>query len=365
MHTLTTPISRPAFPAPCLHVRAPGLLVPGHKTNLFNVGGRPGETRFRLSLQTFDGRMLFRRFEDDPEDAEKLWRRAFGTLPGLPDARLPSWFPALHDYPGAFYAVDTVTFLTTTGSNTYTRPGDWSNTNNIQLIGAGSNGGGAGSGTANTISGGAGGAFARKNNLSISSSETYVIGAANSANDSTFVNASTAKAQAARVAPGTNTGAVAGAAGSSVGDTTYSGGRGGNGSGAATGAPGGGGAAGPNGAGTQGVDSPNDASGTAGGAGGPSGGGAGGTAGTNYNNNAGAGGNGTEWDATHGSGGGGGGSGRENPAYIGGTGGRYGGGGGSGFKSGGANGVGYQGIIVVTYTPTIDTSAIFGRFGFM
>ncbi|MBU6447625.1 hypothetical protein KGQ24_02175, partial [Patescibacteria group bacterium] len=65
------------------------------------------------------------------------------------------------------------------------------------------------------------------------------------------------------------------------------------------------------------------------------------------------GGNGTEWDATHGSGGGGGGGNAKN--VIGGAGGSYGagGGGGDGAVAGGA---GYQGIIVITYTPVVSTT---------
>lgn len=122
-----------------------------------------------------------------------------------------------------------------------------------------------------------------------------------------------------------------GSAASSVGTTKNAGGAGANPSSNDGGA--GGGSAGPNGAGGNG-------SGTTGGTGDNTHGGIGGIA-----NNAGA--NGTEFDSTHGSGGGGGGG----SSADGGIGGHYGAGGGGGAESNHNGGSGYQGVIVITYTP--------------
>jgi len=160
-----------------------------------------------------------------------------------------------------------------------------------------------------------GGAYALKNNLALTpgASVTYQVGNTQfGANDGDTWLSSTGTVMAKT---GTGSG---GSAGSSVGDTKYSGGS--------SVSDGGGGAAGPGGNGAN-------SSGSTGGTGGSGLGGAGGTTGQ-------IGGSGTEWDAYHGSGGGGG---------YGGDGGLYGGG--TGLSADGGSGLGGTGLIVITYTP--------------
>ena len=128
-------------------------------------------------------------------------------------------------------------------------------------------------------------------------------------------------------------------------------GTGGTGGTAQNGTAGGAGGASPSGAASQG----SAGSGGGGGGGGQSNGQSGGKGGT--------GGNGIEWDATHGSGGGGGGGGAGNSGNsnggAGGQGGTYGGGGGGGgyFRGTGTPGAGAsgaQGIVVITYMPSVS-----------
>jgi hypothetical protein len=79
-----------------------------------------------------------------------------------------------------------------------------------------------------------------------------------------------------------------------------------------------------------------------------------------------AGGNGAEWDASHGSGGGGGGGTPGTNGTSGGTGGRYGaggGGGGQGISIDGNGGTGFQGVIVITYTPVSTVTVVSPTLG--
>jgi hypothetical protein len=188
----------------------------------------------------------------------------------------------------------------------FTLPSDWTATNTIECIGAGSNG--------VNSHGGNGGDYAKIANLADAAGtvESCQVGAVSgsSTGDSWFKSTSTVLAKGAF------------SASTSVGTTTFAGGVG-------NALGGGGGAAGPNGAGAAGTGN--------GGTGDNGHGGAGGAAGA-------AGGNGAEFDASHGSGGGGGasvGDGLE-------PGGLYGAGGGGTLAT---NSAGTQGLIVINYTP--------------
>lgn len=181
-----------------------------------------------------------------------------------------------------------VIFLTTVGTNTWTVPNDWNNSNNtVECIGSGADGVQvAGTGPSQLGGGGGGGAYAKKANISLTlgSSVNYKVGNPGSVN--TWFNGSsiTSCSVGAVGASGVN----GGAAGSCVGDVRYSGGTGYIVSNAVPG----GGAAGPNGSGVNG-------SSTSGGAGDAGWGGAGSsTAGSPGNN-------GNEWGTNIGSGGGG------------------------------------------------------------
>jgi hypothetical protein len=287
-------------------------------------------------------------------------------------------------------------------------PADWNSAGStIETIGAG--GGGETANEGHAGSGGGGGGYSRITNLSLTAGSGVTLrvgtgGAAGSAGGDTWFNG-TAFAISSVAAKGGGGGAddlggAGGAATSGIGTVKYDGGSGGTNNANPYGGAGGGGAAGPNGAGAGGVgstigsdygggggggnggglstagSSPSGAAGGNGGAaadgtGGGSGGSGGGTAGGNGSHGSGGGGgggnsgagggnggNGNEWPSAYGSGGGGGGGG----AFVsapGGTGGLYGGGGGgSGYAAGGfaAGGSGAQGLIVVTYTPTVGAT---------
>lgn len=207
-----------------------------------------------------------------------------------------------------------------TSGSSWTVPADCTSINWVDCIGAG----GDGLLVSLAVQGGGGGAYARKNTISVApgASIAYQVG---TGVDTVFGGTSLAScicgAQAA-------SGRTAGTAAASVGDVKYSGGTGH----AVYG--GGGGAGGPNGAGQN-------ASGYPGGDGDAGSGGAGGAKGV-------AGGAGTEYDASHGSGGGGGGN-NVNGSGI--PGGLYGGGGGA--RASGTVGPGAQGLIVINYTPVL------------
>ena len=238
-----------------------------------------------------------------------------------------------------------------------TVPSDWNSTSNTIEIIAGGAGGVSGQGSGGSANqgggGGGGGAYSKITNLSLTSgnSVTYSIGAGGGSAVSggdTYFN-STSCTGASVCAKGgstgtTNTGGAGGAAASGVGTVKYSGGAGGNGVATkSTNGGGAGGAAGPNGNGNVGANQPT----STGGSGDAGFGGTGGAAGS------GTGGNGTEWLSTSGSGGGGGGATANSTA--GGAGGNYGAGGGGGRSTAGGGGAGTQGIIVITYTPSVVT----------
>jgi hypothetical protein len=311
----------------------------------------------------------------------------------------------------AHAAGNTVIFVSSTASTTWTVPNDWNSASNtIEVIGGG---GGGNTGGSSGAGGGAGGGYSKISSLSFVQGASTAIGVgsgggAGVTGGDTFLSTSTSNntcatsAACAKGGPGATsaTGATAAATSSAVGTTKYKGGNGGTGNTAADSGGGGGGAAGPSGNGqVAGVGSASTtqagggggggsdsgavgqaASSTIGGAGGNnnggSGGGKGGTAtvsstvGT-IGGGGGGGGGGTGvhagskggdgqtlWtrtadSSTAGPGGGGGGAGGVQSANesteTGGNGGSYGAGGGGSELTAGS---GAQGIIVITYTPT-------------
>jgi hypothetical protein len=285
-----------------------------------------------------------------------------------------------------------------TSGTSYTLPADWNPSNNtVECYGAGgeiiNNGAGTGTG---------GGAYASVTNLNVSpgASVTIQIGTPakyTGGSGDTFFNATSlanAQTKGSTVSVGAQGGydINGGAAGSSVGNVTYSGGAGatggsgaggggggcagpyGNGGNAGTGYASGGGGGGANGGSDGGNGSP-PRGGDGGNGHGGSGGGAGSTGGAAGNGTSGSGGGGggayygnqvggkgafdnsVYNDSTHGPGGGGGGSGSGGSgsnAAGGSSNGYGGGGGGGGLVSGGsngANGTSTNGLIVLTYVP--------------
>jgi hypothetical protein len=210
---------------------------------------------------------------------------------------------------------------TDTSATTITLPIDWNTTaNTVEGIGGGQD--------YNVHNGGSGGTYAKIVNYSAGagSSVTITVGGHDpSPGNTTF--------GAVLVAPG-------GGGGGATGSTIHAGGTGGSGITNAGG--GGGGAGGPNGNGVNG----NNYSGTIPGSGGAGDNGSGGSGGTKPS---GAGGNGNEWGSGYGSGGGGGGG--SLSSANGGGGGGYGGGGGA--FTGGGSASGYNGILILTYTPPV------------
>lgn len=211
-----------------------------------------------------------------------------------------------------------------TSGTSWTVPADWNSADNkVECIGAGFRGG---------STGGGGGAYAKKSNVSFAagSSIGYQIGAAS-------IDTPTAQTWFGSTSTVMAVGSLSdrgGAASLCVGDIAYSGGDGFGGT-----SGGGGGAAGPNGNG-------NSASGTSGASGDNGFGGAGGSPRSTGSTPGVPGGNGTEWGGA-GSGGGGGGA---QQAHAG-DGGLYGGGGGRYSADPGSQGLGAPGVIVITYTP--------------
>lgn len=279
-------------------------------------------------------------------------------------------------------------------SGSSTAPSDYNpNSNTWHAIGSGSagqSGATGGSGGASTYgtggtggTGGGGGAYANLSNFNTLSGNQIFLAQVGSGLDTWFNNPSTLFAQAGQ------SNGIGGAASSSIGAVTFSGGTAGIGhsgngnsgflspdtAGGGGQGGGGGGAAGPHGNGNNGGN---------GGAGFPifsnqRGGGAGATA--DAGNTAG-GANGTQFDATHGSGGGGSGAvGPDGPTgaqvngapgNAGSAAGTYGGGGGGGSGgaaggppngTGGAGGAGgslSQGLLAVAYTPSTAATRSYG-----
>lgn len=361
--------------------RAPSLAEP-----------HQNQTRFRLTARLNDGFIKWRGWFDDREDMDAFLHAlircvTLGEPIPITMWRLPTpwWHPDIGPY--VIYAVDTVVYITTSaGSNqSWSKPVDWTDTNNVQAVGGGGNGGPSGGNS----TGGGGGAYSKSVNLTgLSASITVRVGSAGG--DSWFNSTTMPGSGQAVGAKGGSTGlasgggnAAGGAAASGyatgTGNVKQSGGLstagtgsgGGSGGGGAGGPLGDGGAGGQNGGFTAGGGGGGNGGGTAGaaatsnnngGTGGNNNGGTGhgnggtggtaATAGTNgggggggegSNGNAGDGGPGTDLQSSKGSGGGGGSS---NSTGTVGNGGLYGGAGG-----GRGSGTGAQGIVVATYTP--------------
>jgi hypothetical protein len=294
------------------------------------------------------------------------------------DFSLPRTAPAFVSETEYLFWSGSPTFFTATGAGSDTAPSDWNSANNkIEVLGAGGSGGRSQRVDNNDTGGGGGGAYSASTNLSITGGATcyYSIGSggprkttngAGTAGGDTWFNKSSNAAPSAtsdgalakggaagfyNTAP--TSGSAGGAAASGVGTTKYSGGSSGFLNSAQT-ASGGGGAAGMNGAGNN---SPNPSGANAASTGGSADAGFGGAAGSPAGGNN-PGGNGTEWSSSYGSGGGGAGwciTGETNNQLAG-SGGNYGGAGGASCQyntSGGQSGAGIQGLLVVTYTPTL------------
>jgi hypothetical protein len=278
----------------------------------------------------------------------KLEQVAFGQQ------RLISYVGHSHHRPDIILSA---TVFLTSGSSfdtASTLPGWNPSSNWVDCIGGG--GGGPNQGTYPAAGGGGGGGgWVRYTNMgALPATVSYSIGGGGnlSAGGATTFNASTIVANGG----GLGTTGAGGVGGTWAGGTAgRSGGAGGNPNNSTAAGGGGGGAAGPNANGNGGGTSGSN-SGAAGGAGDGGSGGGGGAGGVWPSGpNAGAGGAGTEYGSGVGCGGGGGGGGNANAGRVGGAGGLYGGGGGgAGSVSGGgagANGIGAQGLIVITYTP--------------
>jgi hypothetical protein len=225
-----------------------------------------------------------------------------------------------------------VVVLLLTSVSQWTVPPDWGTPNSIDCIASGARGFYT---TGSGGTGGGGGAFARKNNVSLTPGNVIPLaigGFTSPALDTWFQSPSFVKAAGA-------SGITGGQASSCVGDVTYSGG---NGVFQNTSSGGGGGAAGPNGPGGNGF-------GMTGGSGGPGGGAPpvpppqGNIPGHEYTITA-----GTYAGTTAGSGGGGSGGDQSSPWQVH-RGGPYGGGGGGG-NGGPTGGTPGQGAIIITYT---------------
>lgn len=305
-----------------------------------------------------------------------------------------------------------------TSGTTWTVPPAWDSTNNsIEAIGAGGDGALA-VGTTYAGAGGGGGEYRKATNVTLTPNSTINIhvssGGDGAATDGTWVenNSSTKVVEAKNGGNASGTTAGAGGTGGTGSAANFNGGAGGAGAAASNtaSAGGGGGSAGPTGVGKAGGIGQANVRNGGGGGGGSNGGsstvgvtptfqsqtggnGGGGTSGTGGgsggtgsnsanagNGSDGGGGGGASnstgsgtadggaggieslWDVDVGPSGGGGGAGGANGtgrsgSALGGNGGTYGGGGGGGGMSGSnvsAGGSGGQGIIVITYEPTLD-----------
>ena len=355
--------------------RTPSQTLP--KDEFGNDGVR---TKFRLTARLSDGFVVWHGWFEDRAGADAF---LFSVLTGslryereLWRLPTPEWHPGIGE--NLTYDFATVTFLTTTGANTYNVPSDWANSGSkIDCIGGGG-GGGVGAGTTNRYgAGGGGGGFGRKSNFSLTPGGTasYSIGVSGagqsrsaaggtnggSGGDTFFDN--TTYASATVGATGGTGGAGAnnalptngGVGGTGKGDSSASGGNGGSITSGSSGScrTGGGGAAGFNGNGTSAGGSAAANIRTPGGSGDAGFGGAGGTS-TAVNGVA-----GTEYQVSPAYGSGGGGAGNSTGA-AGGSGGNYGGAGGGAAGASGTqtSGPGAQGLIVVEYTPAAVPSRL-------
>ncbi len=279
--------------------------------------------------------------------------------------------------------------LTTSGSNqTWTSPADWNNSNNtIECIGAGGSGGAVLGDSTNVATGGGGGAYSLISNFTVATpgttTVTYNIGSGGTAvnissgtsagnlggdtwfNSSSFPGAGTNNTYcgakgggSGNVGVATQTGGTGGVDTSGWGETRRSGGAGGTASHTSN-ATGGGGAAGNSSTGGNGTNSSANNSATSGGQANGSGA-SGGTANTSGSGN--NGGDGVEYTTEGSGGGGGGGRSNANSTIYGGDGGKRGGGGAGAINTRGTgvpraeSGAGYDGIIVITYTPVVEAT---------
>ncbi|MBY0538802.1 hypothetical protein K2P56_00010 [Patescibacteria group bacterium] len=242
-------------------------------------------------------------------------------------------------FPQSVFAA-TVVFLTS--GTSYTIPSDWTTTNTIECIGSGGNG--RSGSVSQARGGGGGGAYSQVSGLDLSGSISYVIGAGGNFSTGTYFNGVSSTSASISCSSGRTATQLNGGAGgttaNSIGTIKFAGG---NGEVGIIACPevggGGGGAGGPGGAGEAGVGS----------TGGRGGGGFGGGF---------DGGNGAEWNYGFVAGSGGGGFGSSGGGATAGDGGLYGGGGGGGGTNcveGDLSGVGTQGIIVISYWPTLSS----------
>ncbi len=253
--------------------------------------------------------------------------------------------------PAPAYAA-TVIFLTDTAITSFTIPSNWTTTNTIECIGSGGNGR---IGSINqSRGGGGGGAYALVSNLEISGSITYAIAQGGTFSTGTYFNGTASTSASVSCQSGKTplilNGGAGGTTAGSIGTIKFAGGVGG--------------------AGSSGICPGGENGGGGGGAGGPRGAGIDGTFGSGGAGGAGFGGassgaSGQEWNYfSFGIGSGAGGDGGFGGGGAGGDGGSYGGGGGGGGTDcveGDTAGAGAQGLIVITYWPTLSSMVkIFG-----
>lgn len=369
-------ISRSRFLVPVSKsIWSPSLTLPKD-----DFGNDIERTNWRLRAISNDGVVVWTGYFYDRDEADAfLFAIATGTLKqqrALWDFPTPNWQPYLGEL--ISYEFVTQTFLTGTGSSSWSDPGDFpqGSNNRIDCIGSGGSGAAVKGTGSQRASGGGGGGWSSSTNLSVTFPASYSCGTGgtavtrsttgatngNAGGDTTF-NSTTIVAKgggaglSATTATATN-GGSGGVASSGTGSTKVNGGNGGNITGTNAGlmATGGGGAGGP-GSGNSGSGAAGNAGTNTANSGSYKGGQGGGTAGGAAGDVAVAvdGGNGAEYDATHGSGGGG--SGYQlafSFDFSSGNGGNYGGGGGGVVNGGSGNpssGAGRQGLIYVEYTP--------------
>lgn len=373
-----------------------------------DFNGNENHTLFRVRARANDGGIVWTGWFEDRDDADAFIHSVItGNIKRekyLWSLCTPNWNPDISDL--AVYEIHSQTYLSSNAGSIqeWNVPSDWCNpnmeappfimdmeyfafsssptffisgtsdsvpvrwnngSNAVEAIG----GGGSMINVNNLIgcsTGGAGGgAYAKAVNITLTAggSVSYQIGIAGGTTGSgtTPTGNSFLKDGSTLVAAGgaSITGQVCGSNGlggttaNSVGNTKYKGGDGGTGrsTGGSSGGGGGGGAAGMNGAGVNGQSRTGESTGGNGGAGDNGFGGAGGTGTTGSGN---PGGNGTEWSASYGSGGGGSGAGAGvAPGSVGGNYGGAAGGPGNVGTFGPYNTAGKQGLIVITYVPSL------------
>jgi hypothetical protein len=328
--------------------------------NIYRNGSSAYSASFGSSLTTTANALVVGCYGDSSVCSANYFNGGMDEMRVSNIARSAGWIQTEYNNqnsPSTFYTVGdptpTTKVIFITGGSTWTVPTDWNNAGNtIEVIGAGSFGGGA---------------YSKSTNVSLTPGGTvgYAVGTAGQSavtdgTDTYFCNSTSncASISGSAVVVGAKAGLLGGAGGaaaSGVGGVKYSGG-----SSVSNGA---GGAAGPNG---NGQDSGNEV----GGAGDAGYGGAGGFSGTGPT----PGGNGAEWTATNvwngssytgatptGGSGGGGGTRHGSGTGAGQAGGLYGGGGGPGDGAPTASyaAFGAQGLIVVTYTPAPPANVYF------